>query len=129
MTMLLDGGLFFEAVKVGKQRATLFREAGDASEEGRALLKLGDVYMKNDDAEKAGKVGEVAIGIFAGVNDMEGMKSAKDLVDGAKHAVAVTEIEASISKASSAMHVPKTLIVDPGLNKRVTGAFGMAIAM
>merc|ERR1719330_757576 len=127
--MLLDGGLYFEAVKVAKQRATLFRNAGDASGEGYAMLKLGDVFMKNDDAEKATKVGEVAMGLFAGINDMEGMKSAKELVDGAKHAAAVTEIEASISKASSAMHVPKTLIVDPGLNERVTSAFGSAIAM
>jgi len=54
VTMLLDGGLYFEAVKAAKQRVTIFRGAGDASEEGRAMLKLGDVFMKNEDAEKAG---------------------------------------------------------------------------
>mmetsp|Transcript_27716 Transcript_27716/g.79606 ORF Transcript_27716/g.79606 Transcript_27716/m.79606 type:complete len:379 (+) Transcript_27716:69-1205(+) len=129
MDMLITGGLYYEAVKVGKGRISLFQDAGDISEQARAMLKLGDVYMKNDDYERAMKVGEVAMQTFAAVNDMDGMRNAKELQDGAKHAKAVEEIEASISKASSAMHVPKTLIVDPGLNKRITGAFGTAISM
>lgn len=127
MGMLVDGGLYFDAIKVGKQRIMLFHNSGDASEEARAMVALGDVMMKNDDHEKAAKLAENALGIFAGVNDMDGLKSAKEMLDGAKHAKAVEEIETSISKVSPGMHVPKTLLVDPGLNKRITGAWGTAI--
>jgi len=127
MEMLLDAGLYFEAVKVGKECVSTFRNAGDAGAEADAMIKLGGVMMKHDDYEKAGKLAEVAMTVYAGVNNMQGLKSAKDLLDGAKHAKAVEEIEASIGKASGGMHVPKALIVDPGLNKRVTGAYGNAI--
>jgi len=127
MTMLLDGGLYSEAVKAGKAVITLFHNSGDAGGEAQAMMKLGDIMMKNGDHEKADKLGQAAIAISASVNDMEGIKSAKDLIEGAKHAKAVEEIEASISMASGGMHVPKFLLVDPGLNKRITSTFGTAI--
>jgi len=127
MDMLVDGGLYAEALKVGKQRAALCRDGGDAQGEGRALLKLGDAMMRSDDHEKAGRVAEAAMGVFAGVNDMAGLQSAKELLDGAKHGRAVEEIEASLSKVAETMHVPRTLVVDPGLNKRVSASWGSAI--
>jgi len=129
MGMLLDGCMYSQAVKVGKDRVAMFEESGDVAEQARAMLKLGEVYMNNSDCDRASKIANVAMGIFGGVGDMEGMKSAKDLMDGAKHAMAVEEIETSVAKCSDAMHVPKTLLVDPGLNKRITGAFGTAISM
>lgn len=125
MGMLLDAGMYKDAVKVGKERVTIFRNAGDMHSEGKALLKLGDVMMKNDDYEKASRCAEAAMGLFG--NDMEALMSAKELMDGAKHAKAAEEIEASIAKASEGMHVPATLIVDPGLNKRITGDWAKAI--
>lgn len=127
MDMLLDAGMYRDAIKVGKERVTIFRNAGDMQGEGKAMMRLGDVMMKNDDYEKAGKCAEVAMGLFVNINDMEGLTSAKGLVDGAKHAQVAADIEASIAKASCGMHVPATLIVDPGLNKRITGDFTRAL--
>merc|ERR1719464_2360463 len=48
MGVLIDNGLFEQAVKVGKDRASLFRNAGDVGEEASAMLKLGEVFLKGD---------------------------------------------------------------------------------
>jgi len=128
MEILLDNGLYSDAVNVGKERITIFRNAGDASAEGHAMLKLGDVAMKNGDYERADKLGQAAMGIFASVNDMEGLKQTKDLVDGAKHEKVKTEIETSIEKAKGAMHVPTFYLVDPGMNKRIASGFAAAMS-
>jgi len=127
MTMLLDAGMYFEAVKVGKERIKLFSSAGDSASEAKAMLKLCGVFMENGDHEKCTTLAEVAMGMLAGIGDLENIGVARSLLDGAKHAKAVEEIEASVSIASVGMHVPKTLLVDPGLNKRITSAFGTAI--
>eukprot|EP00420_Gonyaulax_spinifera_P037147 CAMPEP_0197875032 /NCGR_PEP_ID=MMETSP1439-20131203/4386_1 /TAXON_ID=66791 /ORGANISM="Gonyaulax spinifera, Strain CCMP409" /LENGTH=130 /DNA_ID=CAMNT_0043494203 /DNA_START=21 /DNA_END=413 /DNA_ORIENTATION=- len=128
MDMLLDGDMYFEAVKVAKKRAELARTGGDTAEEGLALLKLGEVYLKNGDHEKAEKVAEVALGVFGNSGMFGEMGQAKELQDGAKHAKVVEEIETSMEKARVSMHVPTSIIVDPGLNKRVNSTWGTAIA-
>lgn len=127
MTMLIDGGMYLEALKVGRQRVTLFVNSGESWEQANALMELADVMMKNDDWDKAAKCAEVAMGLYATQNYMEGMTNARAVMDGAKHAKAADEIEVSIAKAASGMHVPSTIIVDPGLNKRITGDFAKAI--
>lgn len=129
MEILLDNGLYYDAVNIGKERINVFRGVGDTAGEARAMLKLGDVYRKNGDHDRASKVGEACMGSFAAVNDMEGMKAAKDLMDGAKHDKDVEEMETSIAKVADQMHVPKYLLVDPGLNKRITSAFDSALTM
>merc|ERR1712048_352359 len=127
MTMFLDAGMYYEAVKIGKERCTTFHNGGDMQGEGMALVKLGSVMMENEAHEKASKIAEAALGIFAGINDMAGLKSAKDLLDGAKHARVVEEINVALNKASEYMHIPSTLVVDPGLNKRIQDAYSTAM--
>merc|ERR1712217_776828 len=53
MDMLLDGDMYFEAVKVAKKRVSLASASGDTVEEGLAMMKLGEVYLKNGDHVKA----------------------------------------------------------------------------
>merc|ERR1712151_492635 len=64
MDMLLDGDMYFEAVKVAKKRVTLANSSGDTVEEGLAMMKLGETYLKNGDNVKAEKVAEAALGVF-----------------------------------------------------------------
>merc|ERR1719221_2471446 len=127
MDMLAEGDMYFEAVKVAKKRVSLASASGDTVEEGLAMMKLGEFYLKNGDHAKAEKIAEAALGVFGAASMYAEMGQAKELADGAKHAKAVEEIETSLEKAKCSMHVPGSIIVDPGLNKRVNSTWGTAI--
>merc|ERR1712186_152599 len=106
MDMLLDGDMYFEAVKVAKKRVTLANASGDTVEEGLAMMKLGETYLKNGDNAKAEKVAEAALGVFGAASMYAEMGQAKELADGAKHAKAVEEIETSWRKPSAPCTFP-----------------------
>jgi tetratricopeptide (TPR) repeat protein len=117
-----------EAIKLAKAKITSLHDTGDMSTEAYALLKLGGLLLDSGSPEMAGKVAEVALGMFAGMNDMGGMKQGKELMDGAKQAKLVMDIESTLGAASEYMHIPSTLIVDPGLNKRIQERYSQAVS-
>eukprot|EP00415_Alexandrium_ostenfeldii_P001236 UN1236 len=127
MGLYLEADMFFEAVKVGQDRISIFHDAGDMHSEGYALVKLGQVLLENEAHEKASTLAQAALGIFAGLSNMDGLQAAKGLLDGAKHASSVEEIGIAMAKASDYMHVPTTLVVDPGLNKRMNESYATAM--
>merc|ERR1712061_560130 len=101
----------------------IYHTAGEAKLEVKALIRLGSLYLKHDYHEKAGKVGEMALGIAYGLNDQEAMKIGKALVDSAKHAKVCEEIDVSVSRMQDYCNVPVNLIVDPGLQTRVQSKY------
>mmetsp|Transcript_7927 Transcript_7927/g.25215 ORF Transcript_7927/g.25215 Transcript_7927/m.25215 type:complete len:178 (-) Transcript_7927:129-662(-) len=123
MGLYLEAGMFFEAVKVGQERCSIFNSAGDMHSEGFALVKLGEVLLENEAHEKASALAQAALGIFASISNMDGLQAAKTLLDGAKHAASVEEIGIALAKASDYTHIPTTLVVDPGLNKRMNAQY------
>lgn len=127
MDLYLEAGMYFEAIKLGQDRVNIFHDAGDMTSEGFALLKLGTVQLQSEDHEKAEKMAELALGMLAGVGNMEGMKQAKDLLDDAKHEAAREKIGMALHSIRDYVHIPSTLIVDPGLNSRVTEAYSGSI--
>merc|ERR1740129_54413 len=128
MDMLLEGDMYTEAIKVAKRRVALAQASGDSGAEGFALMKLGDVALKNGDHERAAKAAEVAMGIVGNSGMYGEMGQAKELMDGAEHAKKVEEIETTVAKATGSIHVPTHIIVDPDLNKRVNSQWSTAIA-
>merc|ERR1712037_183200 len=117
-----------EAIKLAKEKVTTLHDAGDMRGETYALLKLGEIFLKGGENARAGKVAEVALSSFAEMNDMEGMKAGKELMDGAKQAKLVEDITVTLSQASDYMHIPSTLVVDPGLNKRIQERYSQAVS-
>merc|ERR1712187_791254 len=126
--MFKADGDFVGAAKLAKESVTALHDAGDIHGEAYALLKLGELFIDSGENTKAGKVGEVAMGMFAGLNDMQGMMAGKELMDGAKSAGLIADIETTLSAASEYMHIPSTLIVDPGLNKRIQERYSQAVS-
>merc|ERR1739845_310579 len=126
--MMKAEGKYVEAVKLAKERTSALHDAGDMSKEAYSLLKLGELLLDSGANVKAGKVAEVALGMFAGMNDMGGMKAGKELMDGAKQAALVADIEVTLTSASEYMHIPTTLVVDPGLNKRIQERYQQAVS-
>merc|ERR1740129_190161 len=120
--------MYSEAIKVAKRRVALAQASGDSGAEGFALMKLGDVALKNGDHERAAKAAEVAMGIVGNSGMYGEMGQAKELMDGAEHAKKVEEIETTVAKARGSIHVPTHIIVDPELNKRVNSQWSTAIA-
>lgn len=125
--MHLAAGRFVEAVQIVKETATHFHDAGDRGREARALLKLSELLLEGGDTEKSQKVAEVAANILVEARDEEGVKQAFELMGAVKHASMKREMEVVIELNSGFMHVPKHLIVDPGLNKRIQQSYGEAL--
>merc|ERR1711972_529052 len=126
--MMKAEGKYADALKLAKERTTQLHDAGDMSLEAHSLLKLGELLLESGETVKAGKVAELSLGMFAGMNDMGGMKAGKELMDGAKSAKLVSDIEYTLSAASEYMHIPSTLIVDPGLSKRMQERYSQAVS-
>jgi tetratricopeptide (TPR) repeat protein len=118
----------FEAVKLAKERTSTYHEAGDMSGEAYSLLKLGELLMDNGENVKADKVAEVALGMFAGMNDMGGMKAGKELMDKAKDAKLVQDIHTTLGDAEEYMHIPPSLIIQPGLTYTINEKFTAAVS-
>lgn len=127
MGLYLEAGMYFEAMRVGQDRVALFHDAGDMSGEGFALLRLGQAYLQNEDHDKAEKVAQTALGTFAAISNMDGLQQAKTLLDDAKQAQSVESIGIALSRVQDFVHIPATLIVDPGLTKRVGEAYMSAM--
>mmetsp|Transcript_44649 Transcript_44649/g.124162 ORF Transcript_44649/g.124162 Transcript_44649/m.124162 type:complete len:380 (-) Transcript_44649:111-1250(-) len=127
MGLYLQADMYFEAMKVGQDRVSLFHDAGDMSGEGYALVKLGQAYLQYEDHDKAEQVAQKALGTFAAISDIDGMTQAKTLLDDAKQAQSVESIGIALSKVQDFVHIPATLIVDPGLTKRVGEAYMSAM--
>merc|ERR1712124_205658 len=123
-----EGGKLAEAITLAKERITTLHDAGDMGKEAYSLLKLGELLLEAKACDKAGKVAEVAMNMFAGMNDMGGMKATKELLDGAKQASLVADIELTLSSASEYMHIPTNIVVDPGLNKRIQERYAQAVS-
>lgn len=83
--------------------------------------------LQNEDHWKAYSLSEAAVGMFAGLNDFEGMKSAKDLSDAAKKAKSCEDIGKALTWAYDYVHVPHTLVIDPGLTREVGDDFSALI--
>merc|ERR1712050_37845 len=128
ITMLKEEGKTMEALKLAKAKVAALHDAGDMYSEAYGLLKLAELLLDIGEPDKAGKVAEVALGMFAGMNDMGGMKQGKELMDGAKQASLVKDIEMTLGAASEDMHIPSSLIVDPGLNKRIQERYAQAVS-
>merc|ERR1712061_363567 len=126
--MMKAEGKYADALKLAKERTSTFHDAGDMNGEAYSLLKLGELLLESGETVKAGKVAEAALGMFAGMNDMGGMKAGKELMDGAANAKTVEAIEVTLSAASEYMHIPTSLIVDPGLNKRIQEKYSQAVS-
>merc|ERR1712232_81789 len=104
--MAIAQGDTIAALNNAKAAAGVYHQGGDSKGEGNALVKLG-------------KVAEMSLGIFYGINDTEGMQRGKALMDGAKHAKVCQEISNTVAAMEDYTHVPTKLIVDPGLNTRI----------
>merc|ERR1712129_157979 len=124
--MHLEAGNFVKAVEAAKQIVTLFHDATDTRGEGRALLKLAEMLLGNNDIERARKVAEVALGILSEAQDKEGMQQGMEMMGAVKHATVNMEMQQIIDLNRDFMHVPKSLVVDPGLNKRIQAAYDQA---
>merc|ERR1712061_383376 len=126
--MMKAEGKYADALKLAKERTTQLHDAGDMNGEAYSLLKLGELLLESGETVKAGKVAEVSLGMFAGLNDFGGMKAGKELMDGAKSAKLVSDIEYTLSASSEYMNIPSTLIVDPGLSKRMQERYSQAVS-
>mmetsp|Transcript_63718 Transcript_63718/g.164028 ORF Transcript_63718/g.164028 Transcript_63718/m.164028 type:complete len:187 (-) Transcript_63718:77-637(-) len=122
--MHLNASRFTDGVQVQKDIVTLFHNAGDAKGEAKALIKIAEMLLSKSEVAKANKVAEVAMGIMATIQDRDGMKDAYEMLGAVKHARVKEEIEFVIDRNSDFMHMPRSLIVDPGLNKRITEEYG-----
>merc|ERR1712151_211101 len=112
-----------QALAVSKAKMTMFHEVGESKGEAKALIKLGQLYMKTNEYERAAHVAEIAMGMCAGMNDFEGMAAGKELQDDAKHAKMVEDIECVVESQRDMVHVPPNLIIDPAMNRRVMDKF------
>mmetsp|Transcript_34088 Transcript_34088/g.86246 ORF Transcript_34088/g.86246 Transcript_34088/m.86246 type:complete len:383 (+) Transcript_34088:98-1246(+) len=121
--MHLQEGRFAEAMRVAKETVTHYHKAGDTKLEGRSLLKVSELLLDNNDVDRAQKVAEVAMGVLSQASDPDGTKDAWEMMGAIKHARVKTEMQQVIELNSDFMHVPKTLVVDPGLNKRIQAAY------
>mmetsp|Transcript_69685 Transcript_69685/g.197476 ORF Transcript_69685/g.197476 Transcript_69685/m.197476 type:complete len:133 (-) Transcript_69685:106-504(-) len=125
--LYIEADMFFVAVKECQNQVTVLHQGGDMQGEGKALVKLGNILLQHEDHDKARKIAEAALGIFAGINDMEGLQSAKELLDASNAAKTVEDIGMAMQRAADFMHVPSTLVVDPGLSRRIGDAYASAM--
>merc|ERR1711994_292188 len=77
---------YAEAVALSKRKVNALRDIKYTRAESYALVQLGQILLTGNQSGRAAKVAEVALGQFAGINDMDGMKVAKELLDGSNHA-------------------------------------------
>ncbi|CAE7214299.1 GPSM1 [Symbiodinium natans] len=111
-----------EAVDVAKQVVTRFREAGDHHGECQALLSLAKLLLPLD-PEKAERIASAAMDLMRGLGMSNQLEECKDVKARCDHAKAAAEVEAKIWKRSDFMHVPRSLIVDPGCRGRLQNEF------
>merc|ERR1719210_22375 len=126
-SLYLQAGMYMEAVVQGQKRCELFQDAGDVSGQAEAMIRLAEIMLDNDDHVSAHKVASDALNICMPIGDYDRMKMAKDVVDEAAKAKKVEEIGMALHMAGDYVNIPSSLIVDPGLTKRVTDGYASAM--
>lgn len=125
--LYLQAGMYVEAVGLGQKRCEIFQDAGDVSGQGEAMTKLAEIMLDNEDHVNAFKVATEALNLLMSTGDYDKMKLAKDVADEAEKAKRVEEIGMALHKAGEWTNIPTSLIVDPGLNKRITDNYAGAM--
>merc|ERR1712032_355221 len=102
---VLKGNTYKGAV-LAKKAAGIYQQLGDKKMEAKSNLTLAKVEVAGNDATKAGK----------------------ELMDGAAHSKLVEDINVTLSHATDYMHIPASLVVDPGMTKRIQGRYNEAVS-
>jgi len=119
----LSAGSFGEAMRAAKEAVTVNHDAGDRLAEGRALLRVSELLLENNDVARGQKVAEVAVGILSETMNQEAIAQGFEMLGALKHAAVRLEMENSIMMNADYMHMPKHLVVDPGFSKRLQDSY------
>lgn len=122
----LESGRFAQALEKAKELVSLHHSASDQSSEGRALLRLSEMLLGNNDLQRAQRVAEVALGVLNEAQDGDGLKQGIEMLGAIKNASVKMEMQQVIELNRDFMHVPKSMVIDPGLNKRIQAAYSEA---
>mmetsp|Transcript_53931 Transcript_53931/g.167338 ORF Transcript_53931/g.167338 Transcript_53931/m.167338 type:complete len:173 (+) Transcript_53931:69-587(+) len=123
MDLYLEADMYVEAVRVAKERVTVFHDGGDMQGEGKALLRLGGILLDHGDFARAKTMAELAVNVFVGIGDYDSINGAKAIMDGAEKAKTIEDINTALVWANDYTHVPITLVVEPGLTKKIADDF------
>lgn len=125
--LYLQAGMYSEALVAGQKQCELFQEAGDMSAQAKAMIRLAETMLDNEDHESALKVATDAMNVCVPIGDYDGMQAAKTCMDAANKSKKIEEINIALLAASEWTNIPTSLIVDPGLGARVAGDFATAV--
>uniref|UniRef100_A0A7S2VL79 MalT-like TPR region domain-containing protein n=1 Tax=Zooxanthella nutricula TaxID=1333877 RepID=A0A7S2VL79_9DINO len=117
--MHLGAGRFADAVGAAKEVVSLYNRAGDKAEEGRGLLRIAELFLENNDTEKAMKMISFAHTVLQEAHNMEAMNELSEMFGAVRHAQAKQEMHRAIEANADFIHVPAKMVVDPGFNKRI----------
>jgi len=126
-SLYLQAGMYVEAVGLGQKQAEIFQDAADVGGQGEAMTKLAEIMLDNDDHANAYKVATEALNLLMSIGDYDKMKVAKDVADEAEKAKRIEEIGMALHKAGEWTNIPTSLIVDPGLNRRIVDNYASAM--
>lgn len=126
-------GNHIQAIEVMKQIVTLHHQANDKIAEARALTSLCEILLKIDEFDSVAKLAKTVRHISEANSDKEGIAAVGSLEARLKEEKAKANIEAAIMKYHDILHVPKNLVIEPGMNRRTQHAYaefveGLAIA-
>eukprot|EP00420_Gonyaulax_spinifera_P036754 CAMPEP_0197883330 /NCGR_PEP_ID=MMETSP1439-20131203/10185_1 /TAXON_ID=66791 /ORGANISM="Gonyaulax spinifera, Strain CCMP409" /LENGTH=379 /DNA_ID=CAMNT_0043503047 /DNA_START=101 /DNA_END=1240 /DNA_ORIENTATION=+ len=125
--LYLQAGMYTEAVGLGQRQVELFQDAGDVGGQAEAMIRLAEIMLDNEDNENAHKVATDALNTCMTIGDYDKMKMAKDVADDAAKAKKVEEIGMALHMAGEWTNIPTSLIVDPGLTRRVADGYASAM--
>jgi len=125
--LYLQAGMYVEAVGLGQKKVEIFQDAADVSGQGDAMTKLAEIMLDNDDHVSAYKTATAALELLMNIGDYDKMKVAKDLADEAEKAKRIEEIGMALHKAGEWVNIPTSLIVDPGLSRKITDNYASAM--
>lgn len=126
-SLYLQAGMYVEAVGLGQKQCEIFQDAADVGGQGEAMTKLAEIMLDNDDHANAYKVATEALNLLMSTGDYEKMKVAKEVADEAEKAKRIEEIGMALHKAGEWTNIPTSLIVDPGLNRRIVDNYASAM--
>eukprot|EP00931_Biecheleriopsis_adriatica_P011695 TRINITY_DN112775_c0_g1_i1.p1 TRINITY_DN112775_c0_g1~~TRINITY_DN112775_c0_g1_i1.p1 ORF type:complete len:434 (+),score=122.73 TRINITY_DN112775_c0_g1_i1:85-1386(+) len=123
VTTYLDNDLYQEGVKVAQEMVSICHDHGDRQREADSLVFLGQQMLRNYDYLGAEKVGSVAENLYKSLRDQDGAGKAKKVKEAAEHGMKSERIEHALARHQAFLHLPKTLIIDPGRQKRMQDSF------
>lgn len=121
--LYMKANMYMEAVTVGQKRCELFQDAADVSGQAEAMVRLAELMLDNDDHQNAEKVASDALNICMPIGDYERMGMAKTVVDDAQKAKKIEEIGMALHLAGDYCNIPTSLIVDPGMSRRMHDSY------